>query len=172
VRSSMLSIGLTILAGLGVSAAAHGADAERALIDVTEDFAGDGCDVEAPDRGPGARLAFTEARVRQPIPGQDKTVAYFTVSNQGSRPVSLVAARAEGVGAIELHTTVRDGDMVRMRRLREVSVAPGESVVFEPGGRHLMLFRVTELPPTLLVELDTAEGETLTVPFLRFALSF
>jgi periplasmic copper chaperone A len=160
VQPSMLSIGLMLLVGLGVCPAAQAAAAEESRVAAVAAQGHDG----------GERLSFAEARVRQPIPGQDKTVAYFTVSNQGGRPVSLVAARAEGVGAIEIHTTLRDGDMVRMRRLREVSVAPGETVVFEPGGRHLMLFRVTELPETLQVELDTAAGETLIVPFRRFEL--
>lgn len=129
-----------------------------------------GFDIERGDRVPGARLTFTDARVRMPIPGQDKTVGYFSVTNEGGRPVALVAARAQGVRAIEIHTTLRDGDMVRMRRLNEVVVAPGETVAFEPGGRHLMLFGVTELPAEIDVEFVTDAQETLTVRFRRFAL--
>jgi periplasmic copper chaperone A len=138
--------------------------AERAVI------AASGDELASEGSVTGPRLTFADARVRAPIPGQDKTVGYFTVTNDGGRPVVLTGARAAGVRAIEMHTTVRDGDMVRMRRLAEVTVAPGGTVRFEPGGLHLMLFGTSHLPETLDVELLTAGGDTLNVSFRRFAL--
>jgi copper(I)-binding protein len=138
--------------------------------DVRQIIAGFGYEVDTPDRQAGPRLEFSEARVREPIPGQDKTVGYFNVTNQGGRPVTLVGARADGVRAIEMHTTLHDDGMVRMRRLPEVVVTPGETVAFEPGGRHLMLFGVVGVPETLIVVLVTEGGDEIAVPFARFPL--
>ncbi|MEQ8483900.1 MAG: molybdate ABC transporter substrate-binding protein [Pseudomonadales bacterium] len=138
--------------------------------DVRQIIAGFGYEVDTPDRQAGPRLEFSQARVREPIPGQDKTVGYFNVTNQGGRPVTLVGARADGVRAIEMHTTLHEDGMARMRRLPEVVVAPGETVAFEPGGRHLMLFGVAAVPETLIVVLVTAGGDEIAVPFARFAL--
>lgn len=118
--------------------------------------------------GAEAPLVFDDARVRVVLPGTDKTVGYFRVRNTSDAPIVLVGARAPGVRAIEFHTTRRDGDTVRMRRLQEVVLAPGATTDFSPGGRHLMLFGVTTLPATLPVTLVDAEGNEYLQDFTAF----
>lgn len=113
-------------------------------------------------------LAFDDARVRALLPGTDKTVGYFRVRNTTDAPIVLVGARAPGVRAIEYHTTTRDGDTVRMRRLQEVVLAPGETTEFAPGGRHLMLFGVSDVPETLPITLVDADGTEYGHVFTRF----
>ena len=110
-------------------------------------------------------LAVSEARVRAPIPGQDKTVGYFTAHNPSDEAVKLTGAESAAVRAIEIHTTSRDGDVVRMRRLDEVVIPAGDTVRFEPGGRHLMLFGVAELGENVEITLRTADGQRLPVRF-------
>ena len=39
-------------------------------------------------------------------------------------------------------TTVRDGDVLRMRELPAVELKPGETVAFAPGALHVMLLDV------------------------------
>lgn len=110
-------------------------------------------------------LQVSDARVRVPIPGQDKTVGYFTARNAGAEELVLTGAYSDAVRAIEMHVTLRDGDMVRMRRLPEVVIAPGETVHFEPGGRHLMLFGVSELPEPVEIVLQQRNGTEVRLPF-------
>jgi len=110
-------------------------------------------------------LQVTDARVRTPIPGQDKTVGYFTARNEGTTDLVLTGAYSDAVRAIEMHVTLRDGDMVRMRRLEEVVIAPGETVQFEPGGRHLMLFGVAELTEPVEIVLQQRDGPDIRLPF-------
>jgi|TARA_B100000315_G_scaffold82130_1_gene75289 hypothetical protein len=93
-----------------------------------------GCSREA------VSIEFVNARVRTPLPGQDKSVGYARLHNHTSEAVTLVAAHSEGVRAIEFHTTIYDGDVVRMQRLKDISIPAGGEAVFEPGGAHLMLF--------------------------------
>ena len=106
-----------------------------------------------------------DARVRQLIPGQDKTVAYFSATNTGEETVVLTSASTEAARAVELHTNVRDGDMMRMRRLSDVSIAPGETVEFAPGGHHLMVFGVKALDEPVTFRLSFADGGSMEVPF-------
>ena len=115
-------------------------------------------------------VALSNARVRALIPGQDTTVGYFDVTNSGTTDVVLVAARSEGVRAIEMHTIVVDGDMVRMRRLERVIVPAGETIQFKSGGHHLMLFGVAELHQATQITLLTASGRQITGRFERTAL--
>ena len=114
-----------------------------------------------------AELSIDNARVRDLIPGQDKTVGYFDITNDGQAPVVIVGASAAPVRTMEIHTIIQDGDVMRMRRLTEVVVAPGATVQFKPGGNHLMLFGVRSLEETLDVELRFEDGATKTVSFER-----
>lgn len=110
-------------------------------------------------------LQVTEARVRALIPGQNKTVGYFTAYNAADTPVVLIGARSTAVRAIEMHTTLRDADMVRMRKLDEVVIAAGETVRFEPGGRHLMVFDAADLGDAVEIVLLGSEGAEFHVRF-------
>ena len=103
-------------------------------------------------------VLFENARVRALITGQDKTVAYMDITNQTSRTMTLVGASSESVRTIEIHTTRMDDGVMRMRRLKSVAIPPGETIRFEPGGRHLMLFGVTSLGEALPVRLEIEYG--------------
>jgi periplasmic copper chaperone A len=82
----------------------------------------------------------------------------------------LTGAYSDVVRAIEMHVTLRDGDMVRMRRLEEVVIAAGETVRFEPGGRHLMLFGVSELTEPVEIVLQQRDGPDVRLPFRVMAI--
>lgn len=110
-------------------------------------------------------LEFSDARVRTVIPGQDRTAAYFTVHNGGSAAVVITGASAPGVRTVEMHVTRHEDGMARMRRLDEVVIAPGDTVRFEPGARHLMLFGVSGLGDVVEITLTTRSGGEFRVPF-------
>ncbi len=112
-------------------------------------------------------LRVEDARVRDLIPGQDKTVAYLDLRNPGSAPVVLVGAESPQARAIEMHTTTRDGGVMRMRRLQQVEIPPGETIRFQPGGHHLMLFGVRSLQEHILIRLIFADGSRQEVAFRR-----
>jgi copper(I)-binding protein len=117
-----------------------------------------------------ADLSISDARIRALIPGQDKTAGYFAISNSGTTDVVLVGARSSGIPAIEMHTVIREGDMVRMRRLRELIIPAGTTVNFQPGGNHLMLFGLQQLAQDTEIELITASGRALTARFRQIPL--
>lgn len=118
---------------------------------------------------PAPEITIENARVRTLIPGQDKTVAYMDVRNRTASTVTLLSARSDSVRAMEIHTTLMDNGVMRMRRLKSVEVPAGETVRFEPGGRHLMLFGVESLDPELLVQLEFSDGTTRAVRFEQIA---
>jgi copper(I)-binding protein len=113
----------------------------------------------------GDGLEVIDARLRALIPGQDMTAGYFTLNNRGRAPITVVGAESDAARSIEMHTTVQDGEVVRMRRLQEVVVPPGEAVRFEPGGRHLMLFGVSSLHDATEVVLLRKDGKRVVVSF-------
>lgn len=65
---------------------------------------------------------------------------FMGLRNTGSTPDRLVSARAEIARVVEIHTHIRDGDVMRMRPVEGgIEIAPGAEVTLAPGGHHLML---------------------------------
>lgn len=114
---------------------------------------------------PAGPLAISDARIRALIPGQDTTAGYFDATNVSAAAVVLVGAESPAARAIEFHTTTRDGDVVRMRRLTEVRIEPGATIHFQPGGHHLMLFGVTSLDDETEIRLLTRDGTVVSTSF-------
>ncbi|MBR0659991.1 copper chaperone PCu(A)C [Roseomonas oryzicola] len=69
---------------------------------------------------------------------------FLTLRNTGTQPDRLVSASASVARAVELHTHVRDGDVMRMRPVDAIPVAPGQTVELRPGGFHIMLIGLKE----------------------------
>jgi copper(I)-binding protein len=90
------------------------------------------------------RASVTNAVVTLPaVPGRPGA-AYFTLLS--NRPARLTAITSPQVGRIELHETMSMNGMSRMEPLHEVAIAAGTPLIFQPGGRHAMLYDVA---PTL-----------------------
>ncbi len=97
-------------------------------------------------------------------PAAPMLAGYMTLVNDGSAPVSIASARAEGFGRVELHRSFHEDGMARMRRVDRLVIEPGEGVTLERGGLHLMLMQArTPLPPgrTVRIEFLDAHGEVL-----------
>jgi len=84
---------------------------------------------------------------------------YMEVTNHGSVTERLLSASAEVSEVVELHTHIRDGEMMRMVEVETIEIPPGETVSLEPGGLHIMFIGLhaplvagTEFPLTLEFE--------------------
>ena len=65
--------------------------------------------------------------------------AYLTVTNDGAEMDRLVGAATPLAAKAELHTVLMEGGVMSMRPVEAVEVHPGEPVVLQPGGIHVML---------------------------------
>ncbi|WP_417659763.1 copper chaperone PCu(A)C [Pseudidiomarina sp.] len=89
-----------------------------------------------------AEVEISNAWLKESIPGSENGAGYFTISNTGTKTITVVGANTDASRAVEVHQhTLRDG-MMQMRRVPELNIEPGKTVVFQPGGYHLMLFGV------------------------------
>jgi copper(I)-binding protein len=91
--------------------------------------------------GPAAAdgLAVRQAWARATPPGATVAAVYLTLDNSGGGADRLLSVSTDVAERPEVHVTVHDGDVVRMRRTEPLDIGAGERVAFEPGGRHLML---------------------------------
>lgn len=84
-------------------------------------------------------LVVSLAWSRATPPGMTMGVGYFAVKNTGPKLDVLVGASSPRAQAVELHRTVEEQGVARMRPVASVDIAPGATVVAAPGGLHLML---------------------------------
>ncbi len=75
-----------------------------------------------------------------PVEG-NPSAGYATIEG-GPEDVSLVSVTADDVMRMEMHETVEENGMAMMKTLDNVPVPAGETVKFEPGGKHLMIWGV------------------------------
>lgn len=94
----------------------------------------------APADPPSLGLVVEDAWSR-PAPSGGVGVVYMRLKNEGTTADRLLTARSPACESVELHRTSRDGDRVTMAPVVEgVELGPGDTLVLEPGGHHLMLF--------------------------------
>lgn len=65
--------------------------------------------------------------------------AFLSVDNTGAMADRLLRASTDVAAKIELHTHIKDGDIMRMRPVEAIDLPAGKKVMLEPGGYHIML---------------------------------
>lgn len=78
---------------------------------------------------------WARASILQSRPG----AAYLTIRNTGAARDRLLAVSSPLAEHAAVHAMERTGDTLRMHALPDLAIAPGATVVLEPGGMHLML---------------------------------
>jgi copper(I)-binding protein len=104
------------------------------------------------------------AWIRSVPPTSRMTAGYLRIHNPGPEPLVIVGAESPLFGAVEVHGTTTVDGVSRMRQQESVTVAPGETASFEPGGLHLMLMQATDAIPsdgTIELSLVLADGERI-----------
>jgi copper(I)-binding protein len=115
------------------------------------------------------RLQIEQAWIRSAAPGAMMLAGYATLRNSGDAPLIVTAASSADFGDVSLHQSSEENGVARMRALADVVVAPGERVVFAPGGKHFMLMKSKrELKPgdSVKIHLDTKVGDGATAEFV------
>ena len=86
-----------------------------------------------------SNLVVAGAWIRQPPPGTDVASVYLSLENVGTKAVKLTGVECPLAGMAMMHQTLESGGQSHMRALASVSLAPGASMAFSPGGKHIML---------------------------------
>jgi len=113
-----------------------------------------------------AGVAVSGAWTRPAAAGQNGA-GYLTIVNTGPGPQTLRRASSPVAAGVSLHQSVMAGGIMSMRSAAGgLSIAPGQTVTFKPGGYHLMLTglkRPLKAGERAAVELDFAPAGKVTV---------
>ena len=102
-----------------------------------------------------AQIKVEEAWSRATPPGAKIAAGYLVIRNAGAAD-RLVSASSPAAERVETHSTMRDGDILRMREVKGYEVPARGSLELKPSGAHLMLVNIkapfkegTSVPLTL-----------------------
>lgn len=117
-------------------------------------------------------LQVENAWIREAPPGSATLAGYLTLVNRGATPVTISEISSPEFGAAEIHLSRVENGVAKMIAVGNLEIPAGSSVMLQPGGYHLMLFRpVRELHAgdTVTLHLYRADGACLLVnaPVLR-----
>ena len=77
---------------------------------------------------------------RATVPGQPAAAAFIGLDNKGTTGDRLVGASTPMAKSVEIHSMSLENNVMRMREVQAIDVAPGTKISMKPGnGYHLML---------------------------------
>jgi len=98
---------------------------------------------------PAAALAqgTSPLRIEQPFarataPTARAGSAYMTIVNGAASADRLLRAESPVAARVELHTVIKEGDVMRMREVPAIDVPANGKATLAPGGLHIMLMEL------------------------------
>ena len=112
-------------------------------------------------------INVSEAWVRIPPPGMQMMAGYGTFTNLTGNTIELVGAHSKSFESIGFHISEVTDGISSMRKLDSIVLQSGESAIFEPGGKHLMIYtpRYDIQPESVQIDFVDNSGETHSVAF-------
>ncbi|MBC8006652.1 MAG: copper chaperone PCu(A)C [Prolixibacteraceae bacterium] len=115
-----------------------------------------------------AAVSVRDAWVRETPPGMTAMAGYLKLRNKTSRPLVLVAASSPGFATVMIHRTIVKNGMTGMAHASQIELGPNASLIFAPGGYHLMLMnpkRTLRAGDAVVINLEFRGGPVLPVAF-------
>ena len=104
-------------------------------------------------------LQASDSYIRTMPPGLTTTAGFLSITNSGSTPCLLLSAESQLSDRLEFHEHLHSDGMMRMRPVTGgINVPAGETVVFKPGGLHIMLFNIQQ--PLIAGEITRLQFNT------------
>ena len=112
-------------------------------------------------------ISVSEAWVRIPPPGMQMMAGYGTFTNPTVNTIEIVEAHSKSFESIGFHISEMNDGISSMRKLDSIILQPGESAIFEPGGKHLMIYtpQYETQPDNVQIDFVDRTGTSHSVAF-------
>jgi len=101
--------------------------------------------------------------VTAPAAGMPMAAGYLQISNHSGAAVRITRVSSPEYGSVEMHETIVEDGIARMRAIPVLEVADGETIIFERGGKHLMLMQPVGKPGTITLNFYSDDVLLLSV---------
>jgi copper(I)-binding protein len=106
-----------------------------------------------------ANIHISHPFAKATVPGQISGSAYLKLENKGKSADKLTKVESAIAKSVELHTMEMEGEVMKMREVKEISLNAGEKIEMHPGGGyHIMLVDLRQ-------PLKAGEKFSLTLTF-------
>ena len=86
-------------------------------------------------------IKIENAYTRATVPGQQVAGGFMKIENKGVAD-QLLSASSPAAGEVQLHEMAMDGNVMKMRQVKDIAVPAGGAVELKPGGLHLMFMNI------------------------------
>ena len=86
-------------------------------------------------------FSIVEAWVREAPPNATAMAGYVTIINNTDQAHILNSAKSEQFKMVEIHRTIVENGVAKMRRQKNLPIPASGSLKLEPGSYHLMLMK-------------------------------
>ena len=121
------------------------------------------CLLGACDAKQDAPLVATDVIVYQSVPGSMMRAGYLTLTNNSDTTITIDQVTSPEFGSVEMHETILEDGIAKMRAMPSLSIPAGESAHFERGGKHLMLMQAAENIETVTLKFHSGNSLLLSV---------
>jgi len=97
--------------------------------------------VAAAQSATAGSIKIENAYTRATVPGQQVAGGFMKIENKGSTD-QLISASSPAAGEVQLHEMAMDGNVMKMRQVKDIAVPAGGAVELKPGGLHLMFMNI------------------------------
>lgn len=108
-------------------------------------------------------LVIEDLVLTRPIPGTAMGAGYFTLRNTSKQLIRIDRVGSPDLLAVAMHESALEDGIARMVELQEISIPPQSTVVFEAGGKHLMLSYEAATPELVTLQFFAGPMMLLSV---------
>jgi copper(I)-binding protein len=123
------------------------------------------CDAE-----PEAPLVAADVFVYQSAPGNRIRAGYLSLTNNSDSVITIDRVTSPEFASVEMHETQLENGNWRMRPLPALSIAPGQTLEFARGGKHLMLTKPVAEISSVTLQFYSNDALLLSVAATQYPL--
>lgn len=87
----------------------------------------------------GVDVEIKDIYSRSSIAGVPNSAVFMSIKNKQDKAIKLTGASTQASQKAELHTHIKENEMMKMVKVEDFEIAPNETLELKPGGNHIML---------------------------------
>lgn len=111
----------------------------------------------------GPPVVASNVVVTGPAAEMPMAAGYLEISNRSGSDIRITRVTSPDYESVEMHETIVEDGVARMREIPVLEIAAGETVVFERGGKHLMLMKPVGTSGTITLNFYSDDVVLLSV---------
>ena len=104
-----------------------------------------------------AKVVFHGGYAFETFKGQKVAAAYVSIFNQSDNDVVIEKITSNICDLAEIHDTVLDGEIMRMKKVESLNIPARSEFYFQPGSTHIMLMGLNQ---------ELKDGKTFNLNFV------